>query len=140
MNICEKSAYLTGLLDGKNLDMTKAENLLISELVKLVKEMAEEITDLQDMIDELHKYIEEIDEDLGMVEEDLYIDDDEDDYYDDEDEDDQDFYEVDCPACGEVVCFDSSVDPDDVTCPACGEKFSCLCDGDCDCCEDDCEE
>ena len=55
-----------------------------------------------------------------------------------EEDDDDDFYEVECPSCGEVVCFDSSVDPDDVTCPACGEKFSCVCDCEnCDACDEE---
>ena len=63
--------------------------------------------------------------------------DDEDDYYDDDEDDDDDYYEVECPSCGEVICFDDSVDPDNLTCPACGEKFSYLCD--CESC-DECEK
>ena len=43
-----------------------------------------------------------------------------------------DFY---CPACGEVICFDSSCDPEELICPACGEEFDAVCDGECDCCE-----
>ena len=136
MTICEKAAYLTGLFDGKNLDMSKPEDILISELVKLVKDMANEIADLQEEAKNLREYIEELDEDLGAVEEYLYEDDEDEDYY--EDEEDDDFYEVECPSCGEVVCFDSSVDPDDVTCPACGEKFSCVCDCEnCDACDEE---
>ena len=137
MTICEKAAYLTGLFDGKGLDMSKPEDIIISELVKLVKDMADEIADLQEETKNLREYIEEIDEDLGAVEDDFYDDeeDEDDDYYDDEDEE---FYEVECPSCGEVVCFDSSVDPDDVTCPACGEKFSCVCNcEDCDGCDEE---
>lgn len=42
----------------------------------------------------------------------------------------EDYYEIECPACGETVCFDSSVDLSDLTCPACNEKFSCECDED----------
>ena len=38
MNICEKSAYLSGLLAGKGLDMAKPESMLITELVKIVKD------------------------------------------------------------------------------------------------------
>ena len=40
--------------------------------------------------------------------------------------DDEDFFEVECPACGELICFDGSIDPEELACPACGEKFECL--------------
>ena len=39
---------------------------------------------------------------------------------------DDDFFEVECPACGEVICFDGSIDPEELACPACGEKFECI--------------
>ena len=35
-----------------------------------------------------------------------------------------------CPGCGETICFDSSIDPENLTCPACNEKFACLCEDD----------
>ena len=31
-----------------------------------------------------------------------------------------------CPACGETICFDGSIDPEELACPACGEKFECI--------------
>ena len=42
---------------------------------------------------------------------------------------------MECPNCGESVCFDDSIDPENLTCPACGETFDCTCDGECECCE-----
>ena len=39
---------------------------------------------------------------------------------------DEEFFEVECPACGEIICFDSSIDPEELSCPACGEKFECI--------------
>jgi hypothetical protein len=30
-----------------------------------------------------------------------------------------------CPGCGEVICFDETIDPENLTCPACNEKFAC---------------
>ena len=38
---------------------------------------------------------------------------------------DEEYYEVECPSCGETICFDSTVDPANLMCPACNEKFSC---------------
>ena len=44
---------------------------------------------------------------------------------------DQDkFYEIVCPSCGETVCFDQELDPENLICPACGEKFGCIVDED----------
>ena len=48
---------------------------------------------------------------------------DEDDF-DDEEEDE--YFEVICPACGDVINFDSSIDPENLRCPNCGEKFECI--------------
>ena len=31
-----------------------------------------------------------------------------------------------CPACGDVINFDSSIDPENLRCPNCGEKFECI--------------
>ena len=64
---------------------------------------------------------------------------DEDEDDEDEDDDEANFYEATCPSCGEVVCFDDSLDPENIVCPACGEKFSCVCDGECDTCDEDCD-
>ena len=52
---------------------------------------------------------------------------------DDEDEDDtldlsdlgDDFFEIECPSCGEDIVIDESVlDIGEVTCPNCGDRFS----------------
>ena len=143
MGITEKAAYIKGLFDGYELEETK-ESKIISELLTLVADMADKIRALEDDNRELHEYVEELDHDLGEVEEELYFTDDyDDDDFDDEDEydDDSEYYEIECPSCGEVVCFDDSLDPDELVCPACGEKVSDaeLCDGNCDSCENKAE-
>ena len=146
MNINKESAYLRGLLEGYELDGNKKEIKLIAKMLELIDEMADHITALEADNAELREYVEELDHDLGAVEEELYMTDDEDDYYDEDeddfDEDDDGYYEIECPSCGEVVCFDDSLEVDELTCPACGEKISDieLCDGDCDACDvEDCE-
>ena len=110
-------------------------------------------------VQELNDYVEELDEDLGDVEEvlldlddededdfddlsdddfacdgdcagcdfDCGFDDDDDDFFD---EDDDEYFEVICPACGDVINFDSSIDPENLICPNCGEKFECIVDED----------
>jgi uncharacterized protein (DUF983 family) len=44
--------------------------------------------------------------------------------------DDDEYFEVECPSCGEIICFDESIDPEELACPACGEKFECVVDED----------
>ena len=146
MNINEKAAYIKGLAEGLGLSGETKEGRVIGELLALVSDMAEEITVLAAETQQLRDYIEELDEDLGQVEEDLYVTDvDEDEELeDDEDfeyENDGTYYEVECPSCGEKVCFDDSLTVEELICPACGEKISDieLCDGECDGCEG-CEE
>ncbi len=153
MNLTEKAAYIKGLADGLELDKTTKEGKILAALLDLVDEMANEIVDIQSDISEidedldyLNDYIEELDDDLEAVED--YLDEDWDDEDEDEDEnwdddfdcdgdcencdgcecDDDSYFEIVCPSCGETVCFDEELDPENLTCPACGEKFGCIVD------------
>ena len=155
MSMMEKAMYLKGLCDGLEPDTTTKEGKLIAALLDMVTEMAAEMDDMQAEICELKDYCEELDEDLGDVEEvlldlddededdfddlsdddfacdgdcagcdfDCGFDEDDDDFFD---EDDDEYFEVICPACGDVINFDSSIDPENLRCPNCGEKFECI--------------
>lgn len=150
MNITEKAAYIKGLAEGFSVAKEGNEGKVIAEMLDLLSEMAEKLSFLEGENKELRDYIEEVDEDLGAVEEDFYCDgceEDDAEEYDEEDDEDEEndgdgYYEVVCPACGETVCFDESLDPDELVCPACGEKISGieLCDGECDGCDKDCDD
>ena len=139
MTLTEKAAYIKGLAEGLGLDAEKPETKIINELLALTQDMARTIADLEEDVEYLNDYIEEIDEDLGALEEDVYCDDDWDDCdccdcCDCEDDDcdccdcdcdcDCECFEIECPACGETVCFDSTIDPEDLACPACGAKIN----------------
>ncbi len=150
MNLTEKSAYIKGLAEGLELDKATKEGKILAALLDLVDEMAQALSDVQNDIDEidedldyLNEYIEELDDDLQAVED--FLDDevelDEDDLDDDEElcdgdcDDcdgefcsDDDYFEIVCPSCGETVCFDQELDPENLLCPACGEKFGCILD------------
>ena len=160
MSMMEKAMYLKGLCDGVELDKTTKEGKLIAALLDLVSEMAAEMDDMQAEICEVKDYCEELDEDLGTVEEvlldigeddedyededfdddfecdgncagcDFDCDLDDDDMFDEDEEDDDEYFEVVCPACGDVINFDSSIDPENLLCPNCGEKFECIVDED----------
>lgn len=150
MGISENAAYLKGLFDGYEIDKNCKEGKIIGEMLTLIADMADKINALEADNKELHEYVEELDHDLGELEEEVYFyDDDEDDYddYDDlnDDEDyegeDEEYYEIECPSCGDIVCFDDSIDVEDLVCPACGEKIGDveICDGNCESCDQDCE-
>ena len=139
MTLNERASYIKGLCDGMEIDKTSKEGKVIAALCELVSNMAVAIEELEEEVCDLRDYIEEIDEDLGDVEEVLCDSDDYDDYEDDYecdgnceccDEDcelaDDEYFEVECPSCGETICFDESIDPEELVCPACGEKFECL--------------
>ena len=143
MTITEKAAYIKGLVEGLELDNSSKEGKVLLAVIDMISDMAEDITDIAEDIEYLDEYIEELDEDLGALEEYVYELDDECDCEcecddcecdcDDCDCDceyndsyDEEYFEVECPSCGETVCFDSTIDPEELTCPSCGEKFECI--------------
>lgn len=128
MTLNEKAVYLRGLADGLDYDKTTPEGKLIAALIDLAGDMAKAISEIEDDLDYLSDYIEEIDEDLGGVEEDIYGLDNEDEY-DEDDECECECFEIECPNCGETICFDCEDDPEDLACPSCGEKLATLLEG-----------
>lgn len=159
MELTNKAMYIKGLADGLGLDAASKEGKVIAALLELVNEMAGTIEEMQSKMRDLEDYVEELDEDLGDVEEVLVGDGDEDededddddgfcngdcencgencddsadsaDSADDDDEDDDEYFEVVCPSCGDVINFDSSIDPENLRCPNCGQKFECIVDED----------
>ena len=150
MKLTEKSAFIKGLAEGLAFDKETKEGKIIAALLELVDDMANAIAGIKQDIEEidedlnyLNEYVEELDDDLQDVED--YLDEEcecdcDDEEYDEEweecdgdctacdgcDCDDDDYCEIVCPSCGETVCFDSELDPENLLCPACGEKFGCI--------------
>lgn len=153
MSISEKCAYIKGLAEGLNLDSSKPEARLISELIGLMEDIIDELDDIEEDIEELEEYVEELDHDLGDVESYVFECDDECDCCDgDDDECDcgchyedcencdgcdedcecedcdgclmEEYYEAQCPNCGETICFDVDIEPEDMICPACNKSFA----------------
>ena len=148
MELTNKAMYIKGLADGLGLDAASKEGKVIAALLELVNEMAGTIEEMQSKMRDLEDYVEELDEDLGDVEDEdddgfcngdcencgENCDDSDDsadsDDSDDDDEDDDEYFEVVCPSCGDVINFDSSIDPENLRCPNCGQKFECIVDED----------
>ena len=151
MGITENAAYLKGLAEGLNVDEGTNEGKLIVKMLDLIEEMAEKIEILESANDELYTYMEGMAEDLVNLENDFYeVDESEGEDYSDlnedfEDEDyiDEEYYEIECPTCGEKICFTEEFDLDNFLCPACGNKIDDVeliddCEG-CEGCPEDCE-
>ena len=120
MTVTEKAAYLKGLAEGLELDEKKPETKLIKAMIDVIDEMALSISDFEDSLDMVGEQLDAVDEDLADLE----------DYIFEEGCDCSscagtgDYFEIECPACGEVICLDESVlDEDSIECPACGETL-----------------
>ena len=118
-DLIKKVSYLKGYADGLDLSPKSDEGKLIIKLLDVMSEMADTIEelnsrvdDVEDVVDELDDCVLEIADDLyGDDEYDDYDDDDDDDYIDDYDDDDydsdgNDYFEIQCPNCGEDVMID----------------------------------
>ena len=138
MTICEKSAYLKGLMDGLKLSTETDEGKMIAAIVDLLGDITKRLKDVEETTIAISDELDEIEEDLDAIED--FIMDDEDEYdddldWDDEDEDEEyeegfDFgdeettiYEVQC-ICGEVINFDEeTLEEGSIICPNCGENL-----------------
>lgn len=114
-------AYLQGLSAGMALESESKEGKLLNGIIDVLNDFAQTFGELEEAQNQLEDYLETIDEDLYQLEDQLY----EDTGADEDLTDDSEYLEVDCPGCGEVVCFDSDILEDDdvveVTCPNCDE-------------------
>ena len=112
MTISEKVAYLKGLAEGLNLDTEKSkEGKLISVMIGIMEELAMSVEDLEDVLSD----------DLADVE-DVVFDEEDDDASEDYDDD---WFEVECPTCGETLVIDDEALADgEVECPKCGSRYA----------------
>lgn len=144
MDICEKIAYIKGLAEGLSLDESTKEGKILTAIIDLLGDITEEICDIEDGCDELLEQIDAVDEDLASLEDIIYEDDEDDCDCDcDCDCEDDEVYEIECPACNDVIYLDADMLAEEgMVCPNCGTDLEfdfdgCDCDCDCDC---GCEE
>ena len=125
MELKEKVAFIKGLMEGMEFDVTTKEGKVLNAVVELLDQMADSVVQIDEDVDQLYDEVDALSEDLEDVESCVYGDED-----DDEDEDDYDeeyeagLYEITCPNCGEVVGVDENMLADEnLACPNCGTKF-----------------
>ncbi|MBQ8824850.1 MAG: hypothetical protein IJZ64_06430 [Ruminococcus sp.] len=129
MKLTDKMAYLRGMVDGMELDLTTKEGKVLANILEVMQETVLYVDDLQNQVDELTELCDSIDEDLGDVESFLYEDEEDDDDMSDfieddccDDYDDDEQYEVVCPSCNNtIVLTDSVLDEGSMHCPCCNE-------------------
>ena len=139
MTNSERAAYIRGLMDGLELDNNSKEVKVINAIVDLLEDLCDSVEEIEADMDELAGQVDEIDEDLADVEDLLYEDEDE-----DFDFEDDDLFEVACPHCDAEfeVSEEELLADEGIECPMCGELLTFdieECDGDCSCCEEDCD-
>ena len=123
MTISEKVAYLKGLAEGLNIDTEKSkEGKLINVMIGILDEIALSIEDLEENSLALGEEIDVLSDDLADVEAVVFDDEDED---EDEEEFDDDWFEVECPNCDEVLVVDEDALAEGyIKCPNCDTEYS----------------
>ena len=105
----ENVAYLQGLMEGIEFESDSKEGKIIRDIVDVLGNVADAVKQLDMRQSELEGYLNSIDEELLELEDIVYGND--------------DFIEVECPECHELVCFDADILEDEdlieVTCPNC---------------------
>ena len=127
MTISEKVAYLKGLAEGLDLDTEKSkEGKLINVMIGILEEIGLAIEDLEENSLALGEEIDVLSDDLADVEAVVFDDEDEDDYDEDEEEEfDDDWFEVECPNCDEVLVVDEdALEEGYIKCPNCETEYS----------------
>jgi phage FluMu protein Com len=105
----KRVAYLQGLMAGIDMGVNSREGKIFSEMVGVLHDVAENLVELKVNQEELDSFVESLEEDLKELEDHLHR--------------DEDYIEVKCPECHDLVSFDADyLDDDDiieVTCPNC---------------------
>lgn len=139
MTVSEKVAYLKGLAEGLALDESKPETKIINAMMDVLDELALSVAELEDGMDLLTEQVDAVDEDLDELESFVYEDLDLDDCCCDDccDDDEEEYYDVECPGCGEVICVDRDIlEEGSINCPKCNELLEFEVECDCDDCND----
>lgn len=111
-----KVSYISGLMDGLQIDKNTKEGKILVEVVNVLKSMAEEMEDMSESQKNIKEYIDMVDEDLSDLQDNFHYDDYE--LYEDEE---NNFVQFKCPECGDDIYIDKDIisQRDEITCPNC---------------------
>ncbi len=124
MTLTEKAAYIKGLKEGLTLDESKPEVKLINALIDIIDDLALDVSDLEDEIAMVGEQVDAVDEDLDALESFVYDDEECDRDCDDCCDCDDEYFEVECPNCGEVINVDEGIlESGSIQCPNCDETL-----------------
>lgn len=138
MTVTEKVAYLKGLAEGLALDESKPETKIINAMIDVLDDLALSVSDLEDGLDLISEQVDAVDEDLDELEGFVYDDEYDDDCCCDDCCDDEDYYDVECPNCGEIITVDGDILAEgSINCPNCDELLEFECECDCGCCDEE---
>jgi DNA-directed RNA polymerase subunit RPC12/RpoP len=120
-SISSKVSYLSGLLDGLDIDKGTKEGKILVEVINILKDMAEEILQVSECQKDMQNYIDAIDEDLSDLQENFYDDD-----YELCQDEGNNFIQINCPNCTDVVYVDKDIieHEKEIACPNCHSKIS----------------
>ena len=126
MTIAEKVAYLKGLAEGLNIDTEKSkEGKLINVMIGILEEISLSIEDLEENSLALGEEIDVLSDDLADVEDVVFGDDEDEEDEDDEEDFDDDWFEVECPNCDEVLVVDEeALEAGSIKCPNCDTEYA----------------
>ena len=116
----EKVAYLRGLADGLNVQ-DEANKKLFAAIIEALDALADGVEENEAAIAEMDECVDDIYDALDELEDDACCCGCEDD--DDESFDEDDFVEVECPHCGEIIYFDQEMlaSESSLICPNCNQ-------------------
>ncbi|MDR0862909.1 MAG: TFIIB-type zinc ribbon-containing protein [Oscillospiraceae bacterium] len=108
MALIEKVAYLKGLADGLELDVTTKEGKVLSAIIGALEEIANEVDELSETVYDL---LEDADCDCDCC-------------GGDDDDDDEAEFAITCPNCSEDIDLTEEDQlAGEVTCPRCGYEI-----------------
>jgi len=116
----EKVAYLRGLADGLNVQ-DETNKKLFAAIIEALDALADGVEENEAAIAEMDECVDDIYDALDELEDDACCCGCEDD--DDESFDEDDFVEVECPHCGEIIYFDQEMlaSESSLICPNCNQ-------------------
>lgn len=124
--ISEKVAYTKGLAQGLGLSDESNEGKVLIQVLDILDDVVDALHGIAEAQEDLESFVEEIDEDLGDLEEFVADEDfsEEDDWDEDDDWDEEEYYEINCPECGNIYFTEfEAFEMDAVSCPECGAHF-----------------